>query len=93
MFGFNGGSWFLGVIIDVENQERFPGDIHEQLPSAVRIQGGAVPVTNSDGEAPVRAVSQVAVFGQHVGALLQVHCVGLAVECGDMRVADDGAGT
>ena len=35
MFGFNERSWFLGVIVDVENQERFPGDIHEQLPSAV----------------------------------------------------------
>jgi len=33
------------------------------------------------------------VLGQHVGALLQVHCVGLAVKCGDVRVADNGAST
>jgi len=62
VFGFNGRSWFLGVIIDVENQERFPGDIHEQLPSAVRIQGRTVPVTNCNGEAPVCSVRQVAVL-------------------------------
>ena len=39
----NGSSWLLRPVVYVQNQVGLPCDIYEQFPSAVRVQGRAVP--------------------------------------------------
>lgn len=43
MLRLNGGSWLLRPVVDVQNQVGLACDIYEQFPSAVRVQGRAVP--------------------------------------------------
>ena len=51
-----------------------------------------IPVSNSDGVAPICSVRHVAVFREGVSALPQLHRVPLLViKCCDVGIADYGA--